>query len=398
MNEPRRSAVEMWEHGWDEAGLVEFAAGLRRQLGHNAVTFGLVFATPDFFARAKEMLELVRVHAQIPVLVGCSSSGLVVNGREVEQATGLVLGLFSLPGATARAVVFSPVGDAGSKARAAIGGGAAIDGWLAFAEPFQTDTEEWMQSWQAAFPDLPIYGGLAMGPPGEAVAQVYCDGEVIEAGGVALAVSGIRILGAVAQGCTPVGETWTITRADGNIIHRIGNRPAVSVLEETFGELDEERRRRSRGSFFAGLAVDEYVESHGRGDFLVRNLIGADPDSGALAVAASPRQGQTMQFQMRDAAAADEDIRRVLGRLRDEIGRSRVLGGCLAVCVGRGEGLFGERDHDAALVRQIVGPVGIAGFFCHGEFGPVGRRSFVHGYTASLLLFVAGEKAAEDEL
>ncbi|MGH8018906.1 MAG: FIST signal transduction protein [Opitutaceae bacterium] len=398
MNEPLRSAVEMWEGGWDEAGLAEFAADVRRRLGDNAVTFGLVFATPDFFAHAREMLELLRVHAQIPVLAGCSTSGLVVNGREVEQAGGLVLGLFSLPGATVQPVIFGSAGDAGRTAREALGEDAPVTGWLAFVEPFHTDSEEWIQSWQAAFPDRPIYGGLAMGAPGEAVAQVYCNGEVLETGGVALAVSGIRILGAVAQGCTPVGETWTITRTEGNIIHRIGNRPAVAVLEETFGELDEERRRRSRGSFFAGLAVDEYVESHGRGDFLVRNLVGADPDSGALAIAASPRPGQTMQFQMRDAAAADEDIRRVLGRLRDEAGRSRVLGGCMAVCVGRGEGLFGETGHDAALVRQIIGPIGVAGFFCNGEFGPVGRRSFVHGYTASLLLFVAEVGAAGDEL
>ncbi|HEX9783799.1 MAG TPA: FIST N-terminal domain-containing protein [Opitutaceae bacterium] len=398
MNESSRSAVGYREGDWDEAELVEFAIALRRRLGSNAVTFGLVFVAPNLSGRARELLELLRVHAQIPVLVGCSSMGLVEGGREIESASGVVLGLFALPGAIVQPVAFPATGDSGAIARRSVKDPAGIHGWLAFVEPFHTDAENWIESLQSAFPGVPIYGGLATGQPGEAAAQIYCDGEVIEAGGVALAVSGVRVLGAVAQGCTPVGETWTITRSEGNIIHRIGNRPAVAVLEETFGDLDEEVRRRSRGSFFAGLAVDEYLEDHRRGDFLVRNLIGADPDSGALAIAATPRQGQTMQFQMRDAAAADEDIRRMLGRLRDDVGRSRVLGGCVSLCVGRGQGLFGERDHDAALVRQIIGPVGIAGFFCNGEFGPVGRRSFVHGYTASLVLFVEEDVRAEDDL
>src|SRR5690606_31931424 len=223
-------------------------------------------------------------------------------------------------------------------------------------------------------------------------------GDVLTEGGVVLAFSGVRILGAVAQGCTPVGETWTITRAEGNVVHGIGNRPAFAVLEETFASLDDDLKRRSRGNFFAGLAVDEYRAEHRRGDFLVRSLLGADPGSGALALGALPRVGQTMQFQLRDAAAADEDLRAVLARLKEQIGHARVYGGCLCVCGGRGQALFGQGDHDAALVQQIVGPTtNIAGFFCNGEFGPVGSKNFVHGHTASLMVFVGPPRAAEDE-
>lgn len=393
------SAVDRWAGEWDEPGLRAFAENLHRRLAGRPATFGLVFATPSYFDRAAELLELLRVHARIPVLAGCSSHGLVAAGEEHEEGEGVVLALYSLPGATVRAFrVAAGDGVGAARARATGFDGSGVTAWLAFLEPFRTDPEAWIDGWQAAFPGAPIFGGLAMGRSGESRAQVYCDGEVIEEGGVALAFTGVRVLGAVAQGCTPIGETWTITRVEGNIVHRIGNRPAFAVLEETFSDLNEELKQRSRGNFFAGLVVDEYRESHQRGDFLVRSLLGADPNSGALAVGALPRVGQTLQFQLRDAAAADEDLRESLARLQREIGNARIYGACLSVCAGRGKALFGTADHDASLVQQLLGPqTNIAGFFCNGEFGPVGSRSFVHGHTASLMVFVGPPRSAEDE-
>jgi small ligand-binding sensory domain FIST len=390
--------VGRWTGGWDVAGLREFAENLRLQLGEQQpVTFGLVFATPGFFEQAGDLLEVLRVHGRIPVLAGCSSPGLVAGGEEHEEGEGVVLALYALPGATVRTLVLpGGEGDGTARARASGFDPAGVTGWLAFLEPFRTDPEAWINGWQSAFPGAPIYGGLAMGSGGEPRAQVYCNGTVLEEGGVVLAFTGVRVLGAVAQGCTPVGETWTITRVEGNIVHRIGNRPAFAVLEETFTELNDDLKQRSRGNFFAGLVVDEYRDAHQRGDFLVRSLLGADPGSGALAVGALPRVGQTLQFQLRDAAAADEDMRRALSRLRDEVKRATVYGGCLCVCAGRGKELFGQADHDAGLVQQIIGPTtNIAGFFCNGEIGPVGSRSFVHGHTAALLLFVGPAQPRE---
>ena len=397
MNEPAHSIAGRWAGGWDESGLRAWAESLRRGLGSRPVTLGLVFMAPEYFERAEALLELLRVHAQIPLLAGCSSPGLVVDGREHEDGRGLALALYSLPGATVQAHVVEPF-DPESPPPKPAWAAQSLTGCLAFLEPFQTDAEAWLEAWQAQFPGVPVYGGLAAGPSVEARAQVYLDGRVISQGGVVLGFSGVRLLGLVAQGCTPVGEEWTITRVEGNLIHRIGNRPAVTVLEETFEHLRDTLKRRSRGNFFAGLVVDEYQEEHHRGDFLVRNLVGADPETGALAVAALPRAGQTLQFQLRDAASADEEIRTLLGRLRDRVGRAHIYGGCLCLCNGRGSGLFGEPDHDAALVRQILGPHATAGFFGNGEFGPVGPRSFLHGYTASLVLFAGPPRDEDDEL
>jgi len=399
MNESLHSVSGRWPGGWDENGLREWAEGLRRSLGSRPVTLGLVFVAPEYFERAQALLELLRVHAQIPVLAGCSSPGIVAGGREHEDGRGLALALYSLPGATVHAHVVSPADPAQPGVFTAPGWPAEeLSGCLAFIEPFHTDVEAWLEGWQAAFPGLPVYGGLAAGPSVEARAQVYLNGRVLDQGGVVLGFSGVRLLGMVAQGCTPVGDEWTITRVEGNIIHRIGNRPAVAVLEETFEQLRETLKRRSRGNFFAGLVVDEYQDEHHRGDFLVRNLVGADPETGALAIAALPRAGQTLQFQLRDAAAADEEVRVLLGRLRDRIARAQIYGGCLCLCNGRGSALFGEPDHDAALAQQILGPHAVAGFFGNGEFGPVGARSYLHGYTASLVVFAGPPRSENDEL
>lgn len=396
MNELPYGVCGRWPGGWDESGLREWAEHLRRSLGNRPVTLGLVFLAPEYFDRAGALLELLRVHAQVPVLAGCSSPGLIVGGREHEDGRGIALALYSLPGATVLAQAFPaadtapPAGPEWSEA--------PLTGCLAFVEPVHTDAEAWLDGWQARFPKVPVFGGLAAGPSVEARTQVYLNGSVLEEGGVVLGFSGLRLLGMTAQGCTPVGEEWTITRAEGNIIHRIGNRPAVSVLQETFEQLHETLKRRSRGNFFAGLVVDEYQDEHHRGDFLVRNLVGADPESGALAIAAVPRPGQTLQFQLRDAAAADEEVRTLLGRLRDRLGRAQIYGSCLCLCNGRGSGLFGEPDHDAALVQQILGPHAVSGFFGNGEFGPVGPRSYLHGYTASLLVFAGPPRSEADDL
>jgi small ligand-binding sensory domain FIST len=159
-------------------------------------------------------------------------------------------------------------------------------------------------------------------------------------------------------------------------------------LAETFGRLSPEDQRRSRGNLFIGLVTNEYREEFGRGDFLVRSLLGADPRSGTIAVGAFPRTGQTIQFQRRDAAAAQEDMESLLARRHADLAGATIYGGCLCTCNGRGRNLFQKPNHDAQMVQRHFGPLGLTGLFCNGEIGPVGELNFLHGYSASLALFV----------
>jgi small ligand-binding sensory domain FIST len=241
---------------------------------------------------------------------------------------------------------------------------------------------------------LPALGGLAAGPYNEQQTQVYLNGDVFEEGGVALSVGGgVSLAGIVSQGCMPIGEPWTLTRVEGNVIHEIANRPAYEVLAETFNQLAVSDQKKARGNLFIGLVMDEYQEDFHQGDFLVRQLLVADPNSGAIAVGALPRTGQTVQFQRRDAAAANDDMLALLKQFAKNFAGVTAYGGCLCCCNGRGRGMFREPDHDARLVQEHLGQMGIAGFFCNGEIGPVGQRNFLHGYTASLALFVKKQQA-----
>jgi small ligand-binding sensory domain FIST len=388
------SVAAHWPGDFDEAGLQRWAEELRGQLRAPRVALGLVFMSPRFFPHAAQVLEILRVHAQIPLLAGCSSGGVIAGDEEVEENPGLALALYALPEAELKSFRFTQqdveaVDSAAYWPEKTGVTAAQTNGWLIFADPFNLESESWLKSWNDAYAPLPALGGFASGDPTAPLTQVYLNGEVFEEGGVAIAIGGnVSLAGVISQGCTPIGETWTLTKVDRNLIHEIGNRQAYEVLAETFNALSAEDQKKSRGNLFIGLVINEYLEEFHRGDFLVRGLMAADPRSGAIAVGALPRTGQTVQFHRRDATAATEDMQECLAMAKKALAGSTIYGGVLCCCNGRGKGLFGVPGHDARMVQEALGPMGLAGFFCNGEIGPVGKRNFLHGYTAALGLFV----------
>ena len=180
------------------------------------------------------------MHGQIPLLAGCSSSSLIAGGRNLRRS-GLVL-VLCVAGSQLKAFHFTQAsGEANGPGywhlETGIGPG-QTNGWLVFADPFNLDSEAWLQSWNEAFAPLPVLGGLASGDYTAQQTQVYLNGEVYEEGGVAISIGGdVRLAGIISQGCTPIGETWTLTKVERNLIHEIGNRAAYEVLAETFNEL-----------------------------------------------------------------------------------------------------------------------------------------------------------------
>jgi small ligand-binding sensory domain FIST len=252
-----------------------------------------------------------------------------------------------------------------------------------------TDPDRLLHILSDAYPGKPVVGGLASGDPRVRRTHLFLNERVYGEGAIAVALGGAyTVRTVVSQGCEPIGEAWTITGAEGHIIETIGQKPAYKVLVETLRALPPAMQWRAQRNVFVGLAMDEYRDEFRRGDFLIRNLMGADPERGALAVGAYPRVGQTVQFQLRDPQAADEDLRQLLASAKEELGDGSPVGALLCVCNGRGTGLFGKPDHDATLLAETFGEMPVAGLFCNGEIGPVGQRNFLHGYTASIALIV----------
>jgi small ligand-binding sensory domain FIST len=360
----------------------------------DGVDLALVFASPAYRPHFATILERVRDATGVPLVAGCSGEGVIGPAREIEGEPALSMLVLSLPGARLRGVHVSQTlldacREPGDWYDATGVQAEDVNAWLLFVDPFHIDAEDLVQTLSRAYPGKPLVGGLASGGPTARRTHVFLNDRAHDEGAVLVALGGeYTVHAVVSQGAEPIGEAWTITGAEGHQVLTIGMRPALDVLVETLRGLPPDLRSRAQRNLLVGLAMDEYREQFRRGDFLIRNLIGADPRTGALAVAAHPRVGQTIQFQIRDAQAADDDLRQLLARARERLGPQQPVAALLCSCNGRGVDLFGVPDHDAAAVARYLGVRDVAGFFCNGEIGPVGAQSFLHGYTASIALIV----------
>jgi small ligand-binding sensory domain FIST len=368
-------------HDWRQAlrnALDQAMAPLRGEAPDLALLFASAAYREDYAGLLATILEQTRATE----LAGCSASGVIAGARELEDEPGLaVLALRLPPGALLNVRYVAP----DEMAAPDVAGMAQqmCHGLVLLADPFTTDVGRLIATLERDYRGAPVIGGLATGAPGIQRTAVFAGSEAIEEGAVVIGLGGsVQLRPVVSQGCEPIGEPWTITDAERHIVRTIGSRPAYQVLVDTIQHLEPDQRQRVTNNLLVGLAMDEYRDEFRRGDFLIRNLMGVDPSSGAIAIAAEPRVGQTLQFQIRDSRAADEELRRML-EVESESGPSAAL---LFACNGRGAGLFGAPDHDARTVREILGPLPLAGLFCNGEIGPVGPATYIHGFTASLAL------------
>lgn len=341
-----------------------------------------LFAHSAFAPHYAELVAATHDRLAPRVLIGCSGQGVIATRREIEDEPAVSLMTVALPGAE-----LTPLRLDGPRPTLP-GGSPPARAWLVFADPFSVDGDWLLERLDEPLPGVPVIGGMASSLHGPTETAVFLDGNAYGDGTVAVALGeGAGVVPIVSQGCMPIGQAWTITAVRENLIERIGGRPAVELLVETLRGLDDETRARAQSNLLVGLAMDEYRDRHGIGDFLIRNLLGYEPQTGAIAVAALPRVGQTVQFQLRDARAAGEHLRLQLAETAARLGRAQPSAALLCSCNGRGARLFGPINHDPAAVAAEIGDVPVAGLFCNGEFGPVGRQNFVHGFTATIALF-----------
>jgi small ligand-binding sensory domain FIST len=211
--------------------------------------------------------------------------------------------------------------------------------------------------------------------------RLVLDDQIRTRGAVALLCSDdVPVRPIVSQGCRPIGKPFTVTRAERNLVYELAGQSATTRLQELVQDASDEDRDLMRNGLHVGIVVDEHKLDFTRGDFLVRNVLGADQRTGALAVGERVEVGTTLQFHVRDADAADDDLRALLGGVQG-------AAALLFTCNGRGSQLFAAPDHDTGVVEELLGPIPLAGLFCAGEIGPVGGKNFLHGFTASLAVF-----------
>jgi small ligand-binding sensory domain FIST len=336
-----------------------------------------------------------RIRRQLPgvLLVGCSARSVIGAGREVEGRTAMSLTAAHLPGVELR-----PMRVAGD------GFPRGVESWrehfelaaqpdphfVLLADPWTCDAEALVHQLDADFPDSTVVGGLASGADRAGENALFLGDRVHRDGLVGVALQGdVRVDAVVAQGCRPVGNPMFVTRVrDQHVLVEVDGRAPVEVVRELFEAADARDRALLQSALFLGIEMRPDLSMYGRGDFLIRNVTAADPNTGSLSVAAPLREGIVVQFHVRDAQTSAEDLDERLARYHAERGAlGSPHGALLFSCLGRGAWLYGVPDHDSDAFRRHVGPVPLGGFFCNGEIGPVEQHSFVHGYTSAFGLF-----------
>jgi small ligand-binding sensory domain FIST len=327
-------------------------------------------------------------------VVGCGAAGVVGDAEEAESMPAVTLTGGRLPGVdivpfhlTERDLPDAdPDVDPAVAWRDALGlPPNAAPQLILMADPYTVDAQRLLAGLDAAFPGAPKVGGLTSGGDGPRTGVLFVDDVAHREGVIGVHLGGrIRMDTAVAQGCRPIGEPFFITRCDRNVLFELDGSPAVDGLQKTFEGLDDRSKRLAQRALFLGIVMDPEREAYRSGDFLVRNLMGLDAESGALFIGARLESNRVVQFHLRDAQTSADDLDDVLTHAAAE---GHVAGGLLFSCLGRGEGLYGEPDHDSRAFTRHTGQPALGGFFCNGEIGPVQGRTWLHGYTSVFALF-----------
>ncbi len=346
----------------------------------------VIFVGAPHLAHAKTILSTVHERLEPRSLIGCGAGGVVGAGRELETGPGAAVWALAAPGAEiATHHLEAKRGEDGFALSGLPEPEGLGDVLFVLADPYTFSAEALLESLNEARPGMPVLGGLSSAAAAGS-ASLFRDGEVLAAGAVAASVGGVAVIPCVSQGATPIGPEMTITAGEGNVIAELASKPATERLREALAELDPRLQALAAQGLMLGIVIDGNQPDYERGDFLVRPILGADPDSGGVALGERVRIGQTVRMHVRDGATADEDLRTALQAQALALGEEGAAGALLFTCNGRGSHMFDVPDHDATAIEDALG-VPAAGFFCAGEIGPVGGRNFLHGFTATMAVF-----------
>ncbi|HEY1538380.1 MAG TPA: FIST N-terminal domain-containing protein [Solirubrobacteraceae bacterium] len=369
------------------AGARKAAAEVAARLEGSNVDLAVVFASGSHLANPEATLEGVHDALAPDVLVGCGASGIIGAGREVEGGTAVTVWAASFEdGAVSAFHAEIHELDDGMALRG-LPDLSGAGGVILLPDPYSFPTDAVLSELHDRAPGVPVLGGVSSARTIRNEAALFLGEEVVSGGAVGVRFDGIELLPCVSQGATPIGPELTITAGEGRIIKELAGRPALAALRSVIADLGEDERRILAEGMLLGIVVERGRPDYMHGDFLVRSVLGGDPESGTIAVGAPIAEGQVVRVHARDAASADRDLHDALGLRRTALGSDVPVGALMFTCNGRGRGMFGVPDHDATALVAELGPIPTAGFFAAGEIGPVGGESFMHGFTATVAVF-----------
>ena len=384
-----------------ERNLEEAIDALAKQVNSQAegrpLDLVFVFLSPHFTHSARHIAERLWVTYEPGVLLGCTAEGVIGREQEIEGEAGISVVAANLPGVELAPFLlqsndwpvmlldedeFHRVVDAPEDSRLII----------ALGDPFSAPIDDILHAFNCFYSGIPMAGGMASGALRPHGNVLILNDRVLQGGFVGVALSGALDADIiVSQGCRPIWKPLKITAAQKNVIFSLEGQPPLAWIEELVPELSEDDRALLQNGLFVGRAINPQQEGLGRGDFLIRGVIGLDQQKGSIAIADYVQEGETIQFHLRDAYTAKEDLEMML---IPQVFRGPAAGGLLFSCNGRGMRLYDYPNGDISIIQRNLGELPLAGFFCAGEIGPIGGENFLHGHTASLVLLRA--QASED--
>lgn len=372
-----------------DRAIEEILAPLDQRVTPGMVDLALLFVSAHFEDDLEAVVERVITALPNATLIGCTAEGTIGVDQELERVPSMSLLAATMPDVRVRPFHIRQQDLEAAETshdweRIVAVSPESQPLFIGFADPFRLGVQEFLDQLNLMYPGAPLIGGVASAAHEPGQNRLIVNGEVVREGMVGVAMTGsFTVTTVVSQGCRPIGKPFVITRGERNVVLELGGRPTLQQLQGILSGLSEQEEQLARQSLFLGRVIDEYKDRFDRGDFLIQNILGADRSNGAIAIAGHARVGATVQFHVRDAESADLDLRRLLAPHADESIQGAVLFGCN----GRGTNMWPQPGHDVGVLRQLLGDVPVAGFFCGGEFGPIGGKNFIHGLTASVALF-----------
>ena len=376
-------------------GAVEECVGsLRQQLGDSMVDLAVVFVSSHYNGEHDGLPQMLQEKLGAKMVLGCSGGGIIGNGVEVEQRAAVSVTAASMPDVTL--VDFHldgddlPDMDAGPDSWEAVVkvNKSSDPHFILLVDPFSFPVQNLLMGLDFAFERAAKIGGLASGGQQPEHNALFLGDQVHHSGAVGVVMYGnVTVDTVVAQGCRPVGIPMRITESRRNLLVELDGEAPLSVLKELFQKSGERDRGLMRNSLFLGVVMDEFIDEPKQGDFLIRNVVGMDERTGSLAIGETLKEGQLVQFHLRDAETSSDDLSVVLERYAGDNRENQAQGALLFSCLGRGQYLYGEANHDTGIFHDKLGQVPLGGFFCNGEIGPVSGTTFLHGYTSSFGIF-----------
>jgi len=364
------------------ASALEPLGGARPDLACVFVSGG----TPDQAAAALEHASDVLGARNI---VGCSAHGVIADGQGVEGVSGVSVWVASLPSVEVRAFHLEVLRT--SDTIAILGMPQRRDEdvvGVILADPWSFPVDGFVAHSHDSLRGLPLVGGMSSASDNPGETRLLVDGRVHSRGAVGVVLGGdVAVHTIVSQGCRPIGTPMTVTKAEGSTIIELAGRSALEQIKAAVADLPVLEQPVAIRGLQLGVVADEYADEHLAGDFLVRGIDAADHLVGSITVGEDVEVGSTVQFLLRDAAAAHDDLAEVLAAFRRRIGLTPLAGALLFSADTRGRAFFPSPDHDVLAVRDELGLASVAGFFASGEIGPVAGRNQVQGYTATVLAF-----------